>query len=208
MAAFGSWKREPQPQNAMSHGPGTVEHWQQWWYHNHTEEQHARELATGAEQAAGPSYMNPEGPVGRRGRPAYGGSAFPSDFTGVAATSTAELPSIFPKRAEPAGTGNLLERSVYPQTLRYAPSQGSHELPTAASGPTAARRFRRMQRPHLRPLHHPRPRSQIRARGCIRTAVAESGREPVARHAHGAGRPRSEHRHPEGDEPDSIRWRA
>eukprot|EP01043_Picozoa_sp_COSAG02_P086140 COSAG02_NODE_23651_length_712_cov_0.800979_1_plen_21_part_10 len=21
----------------MSHGPGTVEHWQQWWYHNHQE---------------------------------------------------------------------------------------------------------------------------------------------------------------------------
>eukprot|EP01043_Picozoa_sp_COSAG02_P034320 COSAG02_NODE_2392_length_8974_cov_2.135437_9_plen_122_part_00 len=103
----------------MSHGPGTVEHWQQWWYHNHQEEAHARELNASAEKAAGHSYMNPQATWGRRGRPAYGGSALPSDFTGVAATSTAELPSIFPKRGEAAGSANLLEKSVYPQTLRY-----------------------------------------------------------------------------------------
>ena len=112
----------------MSHGPGTVEHWQQWWYHNHQEEAHARELNASAEKAAGHSYMNPHGTCGRRGRPAYGGSALPSDFTGVAATSTAELPSIFPKRDEAAGSANLLERSVYPQTLRYVRERGKGKL--------------------------------------------------------------------------------
>ena len=100
----------------MSHGPGTVEHWQQWWYHNLQEQDHARELSASAERAAGHSYMNPQGTYARRGRPAYGGTALPSDFSGVAATSTEELPPIF-RRA--AGSPMLLEKSTYPQTLRY-----------------------------------------------------------------------------------------
>ena len=99
------------------------------------EVQMCRELATSAEKAAGHSYMNPQGTWGRRGRPAYGASALPSDFTGVAATTTAELPSIFPKRDEAAGSANLLEKSVYPQTLRY----GSVSAQTQLSGEGRAR---------------------------------------------------------------------
>lgn len=124
----------------MSHGPGTVEHWQQWWYHNHTEEAHARELAVSAEKAAGPSFMNPQGAMGRRGRPAYGGSAFPSDFEGVAA-ATAELPSIYPKRPVPAGNPCLLEKSTYPQTLRCVriqPRRAPHSSTAAAASVSAA----------------------------------------------------------------------
>jgi len=109
----------------MSHGPGTVEHWQQWWGHNLQEQDHARELSASAERAAGYSYMNPQGTYGRRGRPAYGRTAFPSGFSGVAA-SAEELPPIS-RRA--AGSAMLLEKSTYPQTLRYRlPSKYSCDL--------------------------------------------------------------------------------
>ena len=123
----------------MSQGPGTVEHWQQWWGHNLQEQDHARELSASAERAAGYSYMNPQGTYGRRGRPAYGRTALPSDFSGVAA-SAEELPPIS-RRA--AGSAMLLEKSTYPQTLRYRlPSKYSCD-----SGAKVAAEIRRLAVP-------------------------------------------------------------
>ena len=75
-----------------------------------TRAENTEEMVTSAEKAAGHSYMNPPGTWGRRGRPAYGTSGFPSDFPGVAATSTTELPSIFPKRDEAAGNRRKNQR--------------------------------------------------------------------------------------------------
>ena len=109
----------------MAHGPGSVEHWQQWWSQCGGEEQHARQLAKDAEAAAGSEriLMGDSHPFGRRTRPAYGSGSRPSLGGEAGLEEPAVGGNFFPEISSPtrsAGQPCRLLQAQYPDTLRCA----------------------------------------------------------------------------------------